>query len=1332
MSTQLCYRCFPTVSDSKPHLLDFCSPRLPPRLSSLHQAPRFRASPFLFESSLVHSATQKQPLPFVFGRELNYCSAIMVDTTMTAHGASSSSSSSKLWKYDVFLSFRGEDTRKGFTAHLHAALKEKDYEAFIDNDNLKRGEEIKEELFRAIEESRISIIVFSKSYADSSWCLDELVKIMECRSQLGRHVLPIFYHVEASDIRKQEGSLAPIFEKYEEDIREEKDDIKREHKKKKVKQWREALTQAANLSGQDLKNIDNGHEAKLIRRIIYENIWELLPNTTELHVAKHPVGINSRIQDIINDLSSGRSDDVLMVGIWGMGGLGKTTAAKAIYNQIHRNFQSKCFLVDVRDIASQHGLVYLQEKFLFDILQPPKSQNFSSVDAGVSVIKQHLQHRRVLVIIDNVDKFDQLDAIVGTRDRFGPGSRIIITTRNEHLLKQVKVDKVHEAHKMNDEEALELFSWHAFENSCPDEGYYELSKNVISYCGGLPLALQVLGSLLVDRALEEWKSQLKKLEKIPEGEILKKLRISFVGLDVIQKAIFLDICCFFIGMDKNYVTKILDGCGFSAKIGISVLCERCLVTVDEDKLRMHDLLRDMGRVIISEESPSSPEKWSRLWHPEEVTDVLTDMSGTGEIQGLILDCFSSNNASFSTEAFANMKKLRLLQLNYVGLTGDYKHLPKKLIWLCWRGFPLHSIPDNFLNQPQLVVLDMQGSKLVQVWEGSKSLQKLKIIILSHSLHLKKSPDFSQLPDLEELILEGCEWLSEIHPSIGHLKRLSLVNLKGCCMLISLPGDFYKSKSVETLCLNGCSKFTELHENLGEMISLRILEADLTGIRQVPPSTVRLKKLTRLSVRLGSKSLNHLSQRSRLKNLARLSRMNMQVQPLGLPLHLPHSLHGLHSLRELDLSFCELADNEMPEDLGSLNSLQKLDLQGNKFHTLPDLSGLSKLETLRLSGCRYLHRMLGLPTNLKFLYAFHCSALETMPNFSKMSNMRELHLSDSPKLTEVPGLDKSLNSMTWIDMQSCTNLTADFRKNILQKTGVNLVWDKHMKENMHDLDKAGYTFETNASSESSESEPEERPQAQLSIPGLQATPTKKKTRAQASKASQSSRSSVAHAPEAGPQATKKPTVVSREEPLGAKLYKKDKPVIDATLKELEDIRGEGSIKPEASSPSARPKHVSPSRAKPSKAKVGELASQVGQGSSSIPSTSPSLVVAPTSQFDPSSGEMLHFVEDNSNSSFPGHESQQLAATAFGEPIVPDIPVVSEVTSPQAAGAVSTDTVVASKVPISQPQASVEGSGNTPQLASVNDPSQHPSVTTHPPSSKASGISIFLFSPSCCML
>ncbi|XP_068345241.1 toll/interleukin-1 receptor-like protein [Pyrus communis] len=182
----------------------------------------------------------------------------MVDTIMTVHEAcSSSSSKSKLWKYDVFLSFRSEDTRNGFTNHLHVALKGRGYQVFIDEDNLKRGEEIRGELFRAIEESRISIIVFSKMYADSSWCLDELVKIMECRDKLGRHVLPIFYHVDPSHVRKQDGDLAEAFQKHEKDIREEKDDEKREAKRKRVEQWKGALTKAADLSGHHLKSTHN-------------------------------------------------------------------------------------------------------------------------------------------------------------------------------------------------------------------------------------------------------------------------------------------------------------------------------------------------------------------------------------------------------------------------------------------------------------------------------------------------------------------------------------------------------------------------------------------------------------------------------------------------------------------------------------------------------------------------------------------------------------------------------------------------------------------------------------------------------------------------------------------------------------------------------------------------------------------------------------------------------------------------------------------------------------------------------------------------------------------
>nr|XP_028965831.1 disease resistance protein TAO1-like [Malus domestica] len=358
--------------------------------------------------------------------------------------------------------------------------------------------------------------------------------------------------------------------------------------------------------------------------------------------------------------------------------------------------------------------------------------------------------------------------------------------------------------------------------------------------------------------------------------------------------------------------------------------------------------------------------------------------------------------SFSTEAFANMKKLRLLQLYNVQLNGEYKHLPKGLIWLRWEECPLKSVPDDFFDQPRLVILEIMCSKLVQVWEGSKSLENLKILNLGSCHDLKKSPDFSNLPNLEELILQWCKSLSEIHPSIGHLKKLSLVNLTGCENLFSLPGDFYKSKSVQTLVLDKCCQFSELPEDLGKMISLRVLSASTTAIRQVPLSTVRLKNLTHLS----------------------LAGVHSKF-----PLQFPDSLHGLDSLRNLYLS--EIDFLTLPS-LSGLSKLENLLLSNcHNLHTLPSLSDLSKLESLWLNNCFSLHTIYDLPTNLKFLDVSDCSSLVTMPSFSKMLNMRELNARNSSALTEVPDLDKSLNSMTWIDMRDCPKLTADFMRNVLK-------------------------------------------------------------------------------------------------------------------------------------------------------------------------------------------------------------------------------------------------------------------------------------------------------------
>ncbi|RXI00734.1 hypothetical protein DVH24_000968 [Malus domestica] len=147
-------------------------------------------------------------------------------------------------KYDVFVSFRGEDTRRGITSHLHAALLQKKIETYIDY-RLQKGKEIRPALRKAIEKSTHSVIIFSKNYASSTWCLDELVHILECEERYGQKVIPVFYDINPSDVRRQHGSYAAAFAQLEKHF---KDSIDKVHK------WRRAMKTAADLSGFDYSN----------------------------------------------------------------------------------------------------------------------------------------------------------------------------------------------------------------------------------------------------------------------------------------------------------------------------------------------------------------------------------------------------------------------------------------------------------------------------------------------------------------------------------------------------------------------------------------------------------------------------------------------------------------------------------------------------------------------------------------------------------------------------------------------------------------------------------------------------------------------------------------------------------------------------------------------------------------------------------------------------------------------------------------------------------------------------------------------------------------------
>ncbi|KAG5514364.1 hypothetical protein RHGRI_035690 [Rhododendron griersonianum] len=202
---------------------------------------------------------------------------------MASAGEKKPSSSSPIplqRNYDVFLSFSGVDTRTNFTSHLLAALEQHGFHTFHDT-KLNRGEGIGYELPKAIEESRISLVVLSKNYATSGWCLDELVKIMECKKTLQHIVFPIFHGVEPSDVRAQKGSLAEAFAKHGERFKEGPGG--------KVEKWKGALTQLANLSGWDLPKVDNGDEAKLIQKIVEEVRNKL--DVAHPDVVNHQVGL---------------------------------------------------------------------------------------------------------------------------------------------------------------------------------------------------------------------------------------------------------------------------------------------------------------------------------------------------------------------------------------------------------------------------------------------------------------------------------------------------------------------------------------------------------------------------------------------------------------------------------------------------------------------------------------------------------------------------------------------------------------------------------------------------------------------------------------------------------------------------------------------------------------------------------------------------------------------------------------------------------------------------------------------------------------------------------
>ncbi|XP_048435659.1 disease resistance protein RPV1-like isoform X3 [Pyrus x bretschneideri] len=888
-------------------------------------------------------------------------------------------------KYDVFVSFRGEDTRRGITSHLHAALLQKKIETYIDY-RLQKGEEIGPALLEAIEKSTHSVIIFSQNYASSTWCLDELVHILECKERHGQKVIPVFYDINPSDVRKQHGSYADAFAQLEKRF---KDSIDKVHK------WRDALKAAADLSGFDYSN-NHGTEADLIKNVV-DQIWTNL-NCESSCDLDGLVGIESRIQQIELRLGIDSKDACITIGIWGMGGIGKTTLAETVFHKLSSKFKASCFLKNVREKSEQpDGLDCLQKKLLSDIFKG------ESLSIESTIVRRRLSRTEVLIVIDDVSSPMQMQRLAGDLQRYGTGSRIIITSRDKDTLRQiVEEENIYEVEVLKSDDAFQLFCLHAFKNNTTRRtDYEELSKKIVDYARGVPLDLIVLGSLFFNcQSKEEWEDEFNKLKRFPRQDIQKVLRISYNRLEENEKQIFLDIACFHKGKEVSEVERMLHVRGFFATSGIRNLHDRSLISIYSDKwvrkvIEMHDSLQEMGRTIVQEQCIEDPGKRSRLFTNEEIYRVLNSNMESPIVEAIFLKWHKSEERR--PWNFKLMSNLRMLFVHNSQII-DFKpttsvDLPDALRYLDWLGYPLESLPSKF-SPENLVELHMPWSRVKKLWKEDQRLVNLQVLDLHGSIDLTEVPEMPGNIKYLDLSYTGIKELTQ--PVWSH-EKISYLNISHCGDLEKLPSNMCKLKVSGSFNLDGCTSLAEFSELPRDITKLSLI--DCNKLVSLPTNICKLKYLKELNLSGCSKLENFPKILEPVEHLESLNLSGTTVQELH------SSIEFLHALKILDLHGCKRLSS-IPKSICKLKYLEKLDLSWcPKLENFPEiLEPMEHLESLNLSGTtvQELHSSIEFLHALKILDLHRCEGLSSIPkSICKLKYLEELDLSWCPKLENFP-------------------------------------------------------------------------------------------------------------------------------------------------------------------------------------------------------------------------------------------------------------------------------------------------------------------------------------------
>ncbi|KAF8086279.1 hypothetical protein N665_0630s0029 [Sinapis alba] len=583
---------------------------------------------------------------------------------MALMASSSSSTGLSNWDHDVFPSFHGEDVRQNFLSHMLKEFRNKGIHTFIDN-KIERGESIGPELKRAIKGSKIAIVVLSEKYASSTWCLDELLEIVN--KQLGQTVVTVFYKVNPTDVKKQIEDFGKFFE-----------ETCQGKTKEKIETWRQALEDVATIAGYHSIKWEN--EATMIEEIAADVLRKLNISSPSRDFDRL-IGMGAHMEKL-ESLLRLDLDGVRMIGIWGPLGIGKSTIARILFNQFSASFQLRAIMVNIKGSYPQPCLdegstqLELQKQMLSQMLN---EKDLKITHLGVA--QERLKGKKVFLVLDDVDKIAQLLALAGNNDWFGPGSRIVITTEDQRVLKAHGINDIYKVDFPTTDEAFQMFCMYAFDQKSPKDGFIkvamrtywfgprirvvlttedqsvleaqgmhtyqvhlpltdndvpklcmyviakkyhtdgglaELACEATRLVGRLPLGIKVMGSYFRGKSKDEWTATLPGLTSRLFSEIESILKLSYDALDDEDKDFFRHIACFFCNKEIEKVVECLEKRFPDVRQRLVVLYEKSLISTERGLVTMHGLLAQLGK-NIDRKQPQHRQYFKDIYE-EEFTD----------------------------------------------------------------------------------------------------------------------------------------------------------------------------------------------------------------------------------------------------------------------------------------------------------------------------------------------------------------------------------------------------------------------------------------------------------------------------------------------------------------------------------------------------------------------------------------------------------------------------------------------------------------------------------------------------------------------------------------